>query len=161
MSVITDNFKHLAQEKKIQFKTKDIEAPIRKKDGEEVKQQQIVFQTALRVNQNKAVACGVIIHDADVPRVNYQITYNKIGYVTDRNRLPEIVTELNEINAMRSGYYRFVISGDGEIIMRHLGITGEDVKPMMDVFVFGGRILNALLPELEKIEGLDLTQRKN
>jgi hypothetical protein len=161
MSVITDNFKHLAQEKKIQFKTKDIEAPIRKKDGEEVKQQQIVFQTALRVNQNKAVACGVIIHDADVPRANYQITYNKIGYVTDRNRLPEIVTELNEINAMRSGYYRFVISGDGEIIMRHLGITGEDVKPMMDVFVFGGRILKALLPELEKIEGLDLTQRKN
>ena len=161
MSVITDNFKHLAQEKKIQFKTKDIEAPIRKKDGEEVKQQQIVFQTALRVNQNKAVACGVIIHDADVPRANYQITYNKIGYVTDRNRLPEILTELNEINAMRSGYYRFVISGDGEIIMRHLGITGEDVKPMMDVFVFGGRILNALLPELEKIEGLDLTQRKN
>ena len=161
MSVITDNFKHLAQEKKIQFKIKDIEAPIRKKDGEEVKQQQIVFQTALRVNQNKAVACGVIIHDADVPRANYQITYNKIGYVTDRNRLPEILTELNEINAMRSGYYRFVISGDGELIMRHLGITGEDVKPMMDVFVFGGRILNALLPELEKIEGLDLTQRKN
>ncbi|MCC5890262.1 MAG: hypothetical protein JJU01_06795 [Alkalibacterium sp.] len=161
MSQITDNFQHLAEEKKIQFKSKEIEAPVRKKDGEEVKQQQIVFQTALRINKDKAVACGVIIHDTDAQRVNYQITYNKIGYVTDRNKLPEIVTQMNEINAMRSGYYRFVISGDGEIIMRHLGITGDDVKPMMDVFVFGGRILNALLPELEKIEGLDLTQRKN
>ncbi|EXJ22542.1 hypothetical protein ADIAL_2128 [Alkalibacterium sp. AK22] len=161
MSTITENFSHLAQEKKIQFKSKDIETPVRKKDGEEVKQKQVVYQTALRVNKEKAVACGVIIHDADAERVNYQITYNKIGYVTDRNKLPEIVTKLNELNAMRTGYYRLVISGDGEIIMRHLGITGHDVKAMMDVFVFGGRILNALIPELEKIEGLDLTQRKN
>lgn len=161
MSKITDNFQHLAEEKKIQFKSKEIEAPIRKKDGEEIKQKQMIFQTALRLNESKAVACGVIIHDTDAQRVNYQITYNKIGYVTDRNKLPEIITQINEINAMRSGYYRLVISGDGEIIMRHLSITGEDVKPMMDVFIFGGRILRAVLPELEKIDGLDLTQRKN
>jgi len=161
MSAITEKFQHLAQDRKIQFKSKDIETPIHKKDGETVKQKQVVFQTALRVNKEKAVACGVIVHDSDQQRVNYQITYNKIGQVTDRNKMPEITTALNEINAMRSGYYRFVISGDGEIIMRHLGITGEDVSPMMDVFIFGGRILRALLPELEKIEGVDVSQAKS
>ncbi len=161
MSVITDNFKYLAQDRKIQFKTREIEAPIRNKDGEETPQKQLIFQTALRVKKDKAVACGVIIHESDATRVNYQITYNKIGYVTDRNKMPEIVTELNEINAMRSGYYRFIVSGDGEIIMRHLGITGEDVSPMMDTFVYGGRILAALLPELAKIDGVDVSQRKS
>lgn len=103
----------------------------------------------------------MIIHDSDQPRVNYQVTYNKIGYVTDRNKMPQITTELNEINAMRSGYYRFVVSGDGEIIMRHLGITGEDVSPMMDIFVYGGRILRALLPELGRIDGIDVSQMKS
>ncbi|GAA0353495.1 hypothetical protein GCM10008932_03200 [Alkalibacterium iburiense] len=161
MSKITDNFRYLAQDRKIQFKEREVKAPLRKKDGSEVEQKQLVFQTALRVNNEKAVACGVIIHDAESPRVNYQITYNKIGYVTDRNKMPEITTQLNDLNAMRSGYYRFVISGDGEIIMRHLGITGEDVGPMMDVFVYGGRILGTLLPELAKIEGIDVSQAKS
>ncbi|GEK91195.1 hypothetical protein [Alkalibacterium kapii] len=161
MSKITDNFKYLAQDRKIEFKTKDIETPIRRKDGEDIVQKQMVFQTALRINEDKAVACGVIIHDSDQPRVNYQVTYNKIGQVTDRNKMPQITSALNDINAMRSGYYRFVISGDGEIIMRHLGITGEDASPMMDVFVYGGRILRAVLPELEKIDGVDMSQIKN
>lgn len=161
MSVITDKFTHLAQDRKIQFKTKELDAPIHKKDGETVTQKQIVFQTALRIQKDKAVACGVIIHDSDQQRVNYQITYNKIGQVTDRNKMPQITTELNEINAMRSGYYRFVISGDGEIVMRHLGITGEDVSPMMDVFVYGGRILKALLPQIGNIDGVDISQVKS
>ncbi|WP_208560182.1 hypothetical protein [Marinilactibacillus kalidii] len=160
MSTITDNFKALAEEKQIQFKTKEVPAPVRNKDGETTEQKQILFQSALRVTKDKPVGCAVIIHDASVERVNYQITYNKIGYVTDRNKLPDILAALNELNAMRSGYYRFLVSGDGEIFMRFLGITSEDVRPVMDVFIFGGRILRALLPELEKMEGIDLTPRK-
>lgn len=160
MSKITDNFKQLAEEKKIQFQIKEIPAPIRDKEGNTMEQQQLLFQSALRVTKTKPVACAVIIHDAPQERVNYQITYNKIGYVTDRNKLADILVELNELNAMRSGYYRFLVSGDGELFMRYLGITGEDVNPVMDVFIFGGRILRALLPELEKIEGIDLTPRK-
>ena len=45
--------------------------------------------------------------------------------------------------------------------MRNLGITGEDVRPLVDTFVYGGRILRALFPELQKISGLDLSQRDN
>ncbi|WP_225744019.1 hypothetical protein [Marinilactibacillus sp. Marseille-P9653] len=160
MSTITDNFKALAEEKQIQFKVKEIPAPIRNKEGETTEQQQLLFQSALRVTKDKPVGCAVIIHDAPLERVNYQITYNKIGYVTDRNKLPDILTQLNELNAMKSGYFRFLVSGDGELFMRYLGITGEDVNPVMDVFVFGGRILRALLPELEKMDGLDLTPKK-
>lgn len=161
MSIITDNFKKIAEERKIQFQIREVPAPARtNKEGDTVEQQQLMFQSALRVTKSKPVGCAVIIHDAPLERVNYQITYNKIGYVTDRNKLPEILTELNDLNAMRSGYYRFLVSGDGEVFMRFLGITGEDVAPVMDIFMFGGRILRALLPELEKIEGIDLTPRK-
>jgi len=161
MSLITDKFKQVAEDQNVKFNDKVIEKPLKDKNGNEVKQKQAVFQSGLRINEDKVVPCSVIIHDAAGDRVNYQITYNRIGYVTDRNKLPDIMVELNELNRVRTGYYHFAVTPDGEIHMRNLGITGEDVRPLINTFVFGGRILKSLLPELEKIEGVDLTQRNN
>jgi len=161
MSLITDKFKQVAEDQNVKFNDKVIEKPLKDKNGNEVKQKQAVFQSGLRINEDKVVPCSVIIHDAAGDRVNYQITYNRIGYVTDRNKLPDIMVELNELNRVRTGYYHFAVTPDGEIHMRNLGITGEDVRPLINTFVFGGRILKTLLPELEKIEGVDLTQRNN
>lgn len=161
MSLITDKFKQVAQDQNIKFTDKVLEKPMKDKNGNEIQQKQVVFQSGLRVNENKIVPCSVIIHDAAGDRVNYQITYNRVGYITDRNKLPDIMVELNELNRVRSGYYHFAVTPDGEVHMRNLGITGEDVRPLINVFVFGGRILKALIPELEKIDGIDTTQRNN
>lgn len=161
MSLITDKFKQVAQDQNIKFTDKVLEKPMKDKNGNEIQQKQAVFQSGLRVNEDKIVPCSVIIHDAAGDRVNYQITYNRVGYVTDRNKLPEVMVELNELNRIRSGYYHFAVTPDGEVHMRNLGITGEDVRPLINTFVFGGRILKALLPELEKIDGIDTSQRNN
>lgn len=161
MSIITEKFKQVAADQNVQFKDKEISKPVKDREGNEIEQKQIIFQSALQAKQGKPVPCAVIIQDSPADRVNYQITYNKIGYVTDRNKLPDILVKFNELNSVRSGYYHFVVSQDGEVHMRHLGITGEDVRPLVNTFVFGGRILRALLPELEQIDGLDLTPRKD
>lgn len=160
MSLITDKFKQVAADQKVQFKDQVINKPVKDKEGNEVNQKQVVFQSGLKISEDKIVPCSVIIQEAPADRVNYQITYNQIAYVSDRNKLPKILEKINELNTVRSGYYHFSITKDGELHMRNLGITGEDVKPVVNTFIFGGRILRALLPELENIEGLDFKQRK-
>ena len=60
---------------------------------------------------------------------------------------------------MKSGYYHFVVNPDGEIIMRHLGILGKDPVPAVNVFIHGGNILRLLMPELAKMNGVDLSTR--
>lgn len=159
--MITEKFKQVAADQKVQFKDREITKPVKDKEGNEVEQKQVVFQSALQVEKGKPVPCAVIIQDSASDRVNYQITYNKIGYVKDRNKLPDILVALNDLNSVRSGYYHFVVGQDGELHMRSLGITGEDVRPLVNTFIFGGRILRSLMPELKQIEGLDLTPRKN
>lgn len=161
MSIITEKFKQVAADKNVQFKDKEVTKPAKDREGNEIDQKQVIFQSALQAEKGKPVPCAVIIQESSADRVNYQITYNKIGYVKDRNKLPDILVKLNELNSVRSGYYHFVVGQDGEVHMRSLGITGEDVRPLVNTFIFGGRILRALLPELKQIEGLDLTPRQN
>lgn len=156
MSLITDNFEKVAKERNLEFDHQENRYPLKNADGEEVEQVQQFYQTSLKISQTEAVPCAVIIHDAPMDIVNYQITYNHIGQVTDRNKLAGILEKLNEINSLKSGYYHFVVSASGELVMRHLGMTGEDTHPLVDTFMSGGRILNLLIPELRQISGLKI-----
>ncbi|MDN6731541.1 MAG: hypothetical protein L0L39_05100 [Atopostipes suicloacalis] len=162
MSKITNRFLQEAEKKKLQFSSKVVERNLKDKDGNEVPHEQLILQTALRVDEEKVVPCSLFIHDTDeMDYVNYQITYNRIGLVTDRNKLSDILEGINEFNLMKTGYYHFAISPDGELQMRNLGILGDDPIPTINTFMHGGRILRALMPELEKIEGLDLSNNLN
>lgn len=159
MSKITDRFLQAAESKNIKFSPRVVEKSLKDKEGNEIPHKQLILQTALRIHEGKAVPCSLFIHDTDeMDYVNYQITYNRIGLVTDRNELANILEKVNEINMMKSGYYHFAVSPDGELHMRNLGIIGEDPLPTINTFMHGGRILRALMPELNKIKGLDLSQ---
>lgn len=161
MSLITDKFKRVAEDQKVQFKERDLSKPLKDKNGNEVEQTQKIFQSGLKLKEDKVIPCSTIIQDLPADRVNYQITYSRIGYVSDRNKMPDILMKLNELNTVRTGYYFLAISKDGELFMRHLGIVGEDVRPLVNTFVYGGRIIRNLFPELEQIDGIDFTQRDN
>lgn len=160
MSLIADNFLLEAERKKVKFNGKIVESKSKNRNGDEVIQRQNVLQTALQVAEDKVVPCAVVIHETDeLDYVNYQMTYNRVGFVTDRNELPTILEKVNDFNTMKSGYYHFVVNPDGEIIMRHLGILGKDPVPAVNVFIHGGNILRLLMPELAKIAGVDLSTR--
>lgn len=160
MSVISDNFLKEAESKKVKFNGKIIEKPAKDREGNDIVSKQNVLQTALQISEDKVVPCAVVIHETDeLEYVNYQMNYNRIGFVTDRNELPNILEKINELNAMRSGYYHFVVNPDGELHLRHLGIMGKDPIPAVNTFIHGGNILRLVMKELAELKGLDLSTR--
>lgn len=160
MSLLSDNFLKEAERKKVKFNGKVVESKSKNRNGDDVIQKQNVLQTALQISQDKVVPCAVVIHETEqLDYVNYQMTYNRVGFVTDRTQLPTILEKINEFNTMKSGYYHFVVNPDGEIIMRHLGILGEDPVPAVNVFIHGGNILRLLMSELAQLDGVDLSTR--
>lgn len=162
MSVITDNFVQEAERKKVKFNGKEMERKAKDREGNDVTSKQLMLQTALQVTEDKVVPCAVVLHETDdLEYVNYQMNYNRIGLVTDRTELPRILEKLNELNGMKSGYYHFVVSPDGELHMRHLGIVGKDPVPAVNVFIHGGNILRMVMNDLASLDGLDLSTNLN
>lgn len=160
MSTITDNFMKEAENKQVKFNGKEIEKPAKNRKGEKITTKQMVLQTALQISEDKVVPCAVVIHETDeLDYVNYQMNYNRIGFVTDRTELPNILEKINELNSMKSGYYHFVVKPDGELHLRHLGIMGEDPVPALNTFIHGGNILKLVMKELAELDGLDLSTR--
>lgn len=119
----------------------------------EIKNNQILFNGAFRVKKNMRLPFGVVFDSKDSETVDYQIVYHRVAYVRDFSKKEEVMNLLNELNQMKSGYYRFCLAGDGEIFMRLLARTSEDVRPVYEMMVMGGNIAKALLPELEKATG--------
>lgn len=143
MSKITDRFEALLKEKKM---------PLTKK---EIQNGQLLFNGAFRVTKNKRLPFGIVFDAKDNETVDYQIIYNRIAYIHDFDKKNEVMELLNELNEMKAGYYRFCVRGDGEIYMRLLARTSEDIRPAYEMMVMGGSIARALLPEIEKAVGSD------
>lgn len=160
MSELTDKFIQEAERKNVMFNERKYERPVKDQQGNETTHKQVILQTSLQVNDDKVVPCAVVLHDDDnLEYINYQMNYNRIGLVTDRNELPNILEKVNELNGMKSGYYHFVVNPDGELHMRHLGIMGDDPTPALSTFIHGGRILRLLMSELNELKGIDLSTR--
>ena len=108
MSIITDRFLQEAEKKKLEFSSRVVERNLKDKEGNEIPHQQLILQTALRVNEEKVVPCSLFIHDTDdMDYVNYQITYNRIGPLPTLNTfmhggriLRAIMPELSELNGL-------------------------------------------------------------
>ena len=160
MSDLTDKFIQEAESKNVMFNAREYERPVKDPQGNEIKHKQVILQTSLQVNDDKVVPCAVVLHDDEnLEYINYQMNYNRIGLVTDRNELPNILEKINELNGMKSGYYHFVVNPEGEINMRHLGIMWDDPTPALSTFIHGGRILRLLMTELSELKGIDLSTR--
>ena len=160
MSQLTDKFIQMAEEKNVKFNAREYERPIKDQKGNDAQHRQVILQTALQVDKDKVVPCAVVLHDDDnLEYINYQMNYNRIGLITDRNELPNILEKVNELNSMKSGYYHFVVNPDGDLHMRHLGLMGADPTPAITTFIHGGRILRLVMNELKELDGLDLSTR--
>src|SRR5699024_3939833 len=130
------------------------------KEENEIDHKHAILETELQVDQNTAVPYAAVLHNDDnLEYINYQMNYNRIGLVTDRNELPNILEKINELNGMKSGYYHFVVNPDGELHMRNLGIMGDDPTPAISTFIHGGRILRLVMAELRELKGIDLSTR--
>lgn len=142
MEKIIENFEAFIKER---------EMPLSKR---EIQNGQLLFNGAFRIRKNLSLPFGVVFDNKqNTKTIDYQVVYHRLAYVRDFDKKVEVLELLNELNEMKSGYYRFCLAGDGEIYMRLLARTTEDVQPVYEMMAMGGNIAKTLLPEIEKVVG--------
>lgn len=142
MRTITENFETVLREKQISLSKRTL------KNG------QLLYNGVFQLQKSRGIPFGVVLDKAEGIS-DYQIVYHKLGYVTDFKQKAEVLELLNELNEMKTGYYRACLGGDGEIYLRLLAKTSNDIQPLYQMMVAGGAIARGLMPELEKIEGIN------
>lgn len=82
-----------------------------------------------------------------------QITYRYISFLKDYNKKGDTLALINDLNEVRTGYYRLYLAHDGEIYLKTLVRSSEDVLPIYEVMVQAPTIVANFLPEIEEIAG--------
>lgn len=138
MSKVTDQFEMILKEKQIPLAKKIID------NG------QTLYNGKFQITKQQALPFGIVF-DTGEGIIDYQIVYHQLAFVSDFNKKAAVLEVLNELNELRSGYYRVCLGGDGEIYMRLLSRTSTDVQPLYEMLVTGSTIAKAVIPHIEAV----------
>lgn len=138
MSKIIDNFEQKLNERNL---------PMTKR---EIKNNQILFNGAFRISEDRTLPFGIVFDARDQETVDFQVLYNRVAYIENFDTKGRVLEFLNDLNEMRSGYYRFCVRDDGEIYLRLLAKTSQDIQAAYEMMVMGGSIARGLIPEIEE-----------
>lgn len=139
MTETIDKFEALLAEKKIPLKRSEL------KNG------QILFNGSYRISKTQVLPFGIVFDSKENKTIDYQITYHKLAYVKDFSKKEAILELLNELNRVKAGYYTVILNGDGEISLKQLGRTSEDVTTAYEILIFGSTIAKILIKEINHI----------
>lgn len=134
-----ENFEVVVKEKNI---------PLKKS---ELNNGQILFNGNFRLTKTKVLPFGIVFDNKDAQSVDFQITYHKLAYVQDFSKKPAVLELLNELNQLKSGYYSVVLAGDGEVYLKLLSRTTNDILAAYEMMVFGSTIAKVVIKEIEKV----------
>lgn len=124
--------------------------PLAKK---EIKNGQILFNGKFKLNDSQSLPFGIVFDNKEEGIIDFQIVYHKLAYVTNFDKKNQVLAVLNELNEMKTGYYRICLAGDGEIYMRLLSRTTEDVRAAYEMMIVGSTIAKSILPKIEETVG--------
>lgn len=82
-----------------------------------------------------------------------QITYRYISFLKDYRKKGDMLTLINDLNEVKTGYYRLYLAHDGEIYLKTLVRAGEEVLPVYEIMVQAPTIVANFLSEIEQIAG--------
>ena len=139
MTEMIENFEVVVKEKNI---------PLKKS---ELNNGQILFNGNFRLTKTKVLPFGIVFDNKDAQSVDFQITYHKLAYVQDFSKKPAVLELLNELNQLKSGYYSVVLAGDGEVYLKLLSRTTNDILAAYEMMVFGSTIAKVVIKEIEKV----------
>lgn len=105
------------------------------------------------MNDSQALPFGIVFDNKEEGIIDFQIVYHKLAYVTNFDAKNQVLEILNELNEMKTGYYRVCLAGDGEIYMRLLSRTTEDVRAAYEMMIVGSTIAKSILPKIEEAVG--------
>lgn len=144
MNKITDQFEKILKEKQIPLAKRQLE------NG------QVSYNGKFQLTKEKALPFGIVF-DKEDDISDYQIVYHHLAFVSNFSKKAAVLELLNELNELQSGYYRICLGSDGEIYMRLLGRTSDNVQPLYEMLVTGSTIAKAVLPRIVALlDGTDL-----
>lgn len=144
MTKITDQFEKILKEKQIPLAKRQLE------NG------QVSYNGKFQLTKEKALPFGIVF-DKEDDISDYQIVYHHLAFVSNFSKKAAVLELLNELNELQSGYYRICLGSDGEIYMRLLGRTWDNVQPLYEMLVTGSTIAKAVLPRIVALlDGTDL-----
>lgn len=139
MTETIDKFEALLKEKKIPLKRSELN------NG------QILFNGSYRISKTRVLPFGIVFDHKDTKTIDYQVTYHKLAYVKDFSKKEEILELLNELNQVKAGYYTAILGADGEIYLKQLGRTSEDIVTAYEILVVGSTIAKVLIKEINQV----------
>lgn len=138
LTKITDQFETILKEKQI---------PLAKR---QIKNGQVSYNGKFQLTKEKALPFGIVF-DKEDDISDYQIVYHQLAFVSNFSKKKAVLELINELNELQAGYYRICLGSDGEIYMRLLGRTSDDVQPLYEMLVTGSTIAKAVLPRIEEV----------
>lgn len=141
MTKITEQFEAILREKQIPLAKRQID------NG------QILYNGKFQITKQQALPFGIVF-DKEEGISDYQIVYHNLAFVTNFDKKAAVLELLNELNEMKSGYYRICLGADGEVYMRLLSRTSNDVVPLYEMLVTGSTIAKAVMPRIEETAGV-------
>ena len=138
MTKITDQFETILKEKQIPLAKRQIE------NG------QVSYNGKFQLTKEKALPFGIVF-DKEDDISDYQIVYHQLAFVSNFNKKTAVLELINELNELQAGYYRICLGSDGEIYMRLLARTSDNVQPLYEMLVTGSTIAKAVLPRIEEL----------
>ena len=135
---ILEEIEKLFAEKKLPLKRQDIP------------NNQSLYQGTFQLEPGKSVPFGVVIVNGE-EMADFQISFKRLAYLKNYADKEKILDLMNELNNSKTFYYRVCLAGDGEIYMKAMGKTTEDVRPLYEQLVIGSSIAKRVVQEVEKI----------
>lgn len=117
---------------------------------QEIPNNQSLYQGTFQIAPGKRVPFGVVIVNGE-EMVDFQISFKRLAYLTNYADKDKVLELMNDLNNSKTFYYRVCLAGDGEIYLKAMGKTTEDVRPLYEQLVIGSNIAKLVVEEIEKI----------
>lgn len=117
---------------------------------QEISNNQYLYQGTFMVRPGEKIPFGVVVA-GDGNLVDYQVSYKRLAYLTNYADKPKILELINELNQTKSFYYTIFLAGDGEIAMKAMAKTTEDVQTVYETLIVGSNVAKLVMEELEKV----------
>ncbi len=141
MSTIKENF---------EMKMKEMQIPV---NYQEIEQGHHLYRFSYQVTKSKQLLVEVILQESEEKHIDTQVIYRHVHQMDDRQKEPQALELINELNGMQTGYYTLYLAGDGEIFLRSLVRVGQNIEPLYETIIMGSAIARTVIPRFTEILG--------
>ena len=138
MPNITASFEGILREKQV---------PLAKSIDE---QKQTFYSGSFQLTRTKTLPFHVAFQSADGIS-DVEIVYSKLAMISNYQKKAELLELFNQLNEAETAYYRICLAGDGEVYLRLLTRTTNEVMPIYEMLITGSGIAQQIINKIEAL----------